>query len=72
MVLLAPAALPAEILIPAALPTSIGPYVAVMAVGFLIGVAGHMIRSRLLVLTGILIIGTVSVIVAFVIGKLGQ
>jgi hypothetical protein len=60
------------ILIPAALPTNISPYAAVMAVGFVIGVVGHVIRSRTLILTGILIVGTVSVIVAFVIGKLGS
>lgn len=59
------------ILVPAALPTTIEPYVVVMAVGFLIGVAGHMIRSRVLVLAGILIVGAVSVIIAFVIGRLG-
>jgi hypothetical protein len=59
------------ILVPAALPTSVGPYVAVMAVGFLVGIAGHMSRSRALVLVGIVIVGTVAVIVAFVIGKLG-
>jgi hypothetical protein len=59
------------ILVPAALPTSVTPYVAAMAVGFLIGVAGHLSRSRTLILVGILIVGTVSVVVAFVIGKLG-
>ena len=59
------------ILVPAALPITIDPYVAVMAIGFLIGVAGHLSRSRTLILTGILIVGAVSVIVAFVIGKLG-
>ena len=60
------------ILVPAALPTSVVPYVAVIAVGFVIGITGHLIRSRTLILTGILIIGTVSVIVAFVVGKLGS
>jgi hypothetical protein len=70
MVPLAPALLP--VLIPAALPTNIGPYVAVMAAGFVIGVAGHLARSRILIVAGILIIGTVSVIIAFVVGKLGQ
>ena len=60
------------ILVPAALPTSIDPYLAVMAVGFLVGVAGHLSRSRALVIVGIVIVGAVSVIVAFVIGRLGQ
>jgi hypothetical protein len=59
------------ILVPAALPTSVAPYAAVIAVGFLIGIAGQVIRSRTLILSGILIIGTVSVIVAFVVGKVG-
>jgi hypothetical protein len=58
------------ILVRAALPTSVYPYVALIATGFVIGVVGHLTRSRPLILTGILIVGTVSVIVAFVIGKL--
>jgi hypothetical protein len=58
------------ILVPAALPTSAGPYAAVMAVGFLIGIAGHITRSRTLILTGILLVGAISVIFAFVVGKL--
>lgn len=59
-------------LVPAALPTSIGPYVGVMAAGFLIGIIGQMNRSRALTVAGILIVGAVAVIIAFVIGKLGQ
>jgi len=55
-----------------AVTTSIGPYAAAMGLGFVIGVAGHVIRSRPLILTGILIVGGVSVYVAFVVGKLGQ
>ena len=58
------------ILVPAALPTAPGPYAAVMAVGFLIGIYGHLIRSRTLILTGILIVGLISAIFAFVVGKL--
>jgi hypothetical protein len=57
------------ILLPAALPTHIGPYIAVVAVGFAVGIAGHMIRSRILILTGILIVGAVAVIFGFVVGK---
>ena len=57
------------ILIPAALPTSPGPYAAVMGLGFLIGIYGHMARSRTLILTGILIVGLISAIFAFVVGK---
>ena len=58
------------ILVPAALPTSPGPYPVVMAVGFLIGIYGHLSKSRTLILTGILIVGLVSAIFAFVVGKL--
>jgi len=59
------------VLTPAALPTNIGPYAAVMAAGFVIGIAGHITRSRPLILAGILVVGAVSVVVAFVIGRLG-
>jgi hypothetical protein len=58
------------ILVPAALPTTVGPYAVAMAVGFLIGVIGHITRSRTLILTGILIVGLVSAVFAFVVGKL--
>jgi hypothetical protein len=58
------------VLIPAALPSSPGPYAALMAVGFLVGIAGHVMRSRTLILIGILIIGMISAIFAFVVGKL--
>jgi hypothetical protein len=44
--------------------------VAVVATGFVIGILGHVIRSRPLILTGILIVGAVSVIFAFAVGKL--
>jgi hypothetical protein len=54
------------------LSTGVGPFAAVMAVGFLVGVYGHVIRSRVLIITGILLVGGVSAYVAFVLGKLGQ
>jgi hypothetical protein len=57
-------------LIPAAAPTSVGPYATAMAVGFLIGVFGHVIKSRLLILTGILIVGGVSAYFAFGVAKI--
>ncbi len=57
------------ILAPAAT-ASLGPYAAVIAVGFLIGIIGHVYRSRPVILTGILIVGGVSVYFAFVVGKL--
>ena len=37
-----------------------------LALGFLIGVLGHVIRSRTLIITGILMIGLVSAYFAFV------
>jgi hypothetical protein len=59
------------VLTPGALPSNIGPYAAVMAAGFVIGITGHIMRSRMLIVAGILIVGTVSVVVAFVLGRLG-
>ena len=38
----------------------------VLALGFLVGVVGHIIRSRTLILTGILVIAVVSAYFAFV------
>jgi hypothetical protein len=49
--------------------TDLGPYAAAMGFGFLIGVWGHLIRSRALILTGILIVGLVSAYFAFIVGK---
>jgi len=43
---------------------------AVMAFGFLLGVVGHIVRSRTLIVTGIVIIAAVSAYFAFVVGKL--
>jgi hypothetical protein len=57
-------------LIPLAAATTVGPYAAVLGVGFLIGVFGHVIKSRLLILTGILIVGAVSAYFAFVVAKI--
>jgi hypothetical protein len=37
-----------------------------LALGFLIGVLGHIVRSRTLIITGILTIGLVSAYFAFV------
>jgi hypothetical protein len=38
------------------LPRSIGPYVSLMLLGFLVGIAGHLTRSRWLVAIGVLMI----------------
>jgi len=40
----------------AVLPESIGPYVALMGVGFAVGIFGHLTRSRWLVAIGIIMI----------------
>ena len=58
------------VLVPAALPTTVGAYVGILAVGFLVGIAGHMARSRILIIAGILIVGVVSIVFAFGVGKL--
>jgi hypothetical protein len=38
------------------LPESVGPYVSLMMAGFLIGVLGHLTRSRWLVAVGIILV----------------
>jgi hypothetical protein len=55
---------------PIAAATSPGPYAVAIGVGFVIGVYGHVIHSRMLILTGILIVGAVSGYFAFGVGKL--
>ena len=54
----------------AAAGTGLGPYIAVLVVGFIVGIVGHMTRSRLLILAGILIVGVTAVYFTFVVGKL--
>jgi len=49
--------------------TSVGAYAAVMGFGFLVGAYGHVIKSRTLILAGILIVGLVSAYFAFVVAK---
>jgi len=41
------------------------PYVIGVALGFLIGAAGHVVRSNLLIMTGILLIGVATALFAF-------
>jgi hypothetical protein len=57
-------------LLPTAAATSVGPYAAAMAVGFIVGAFGHVIHSRTSILTGIAIVGFVSAYFAFAVGKL--
>lgn len=58
-------------LLPAAAPTSVTPYAVAMAVGFLVGVIGHINKSRPLIIAGIFIVGAVSAYVAFGVAKVG-
>ena len=46
------------------------PYAVAIGVGFVVGVYGHVIHSRTLILMGILIVGGVSAYFAFGVGKL--
>jgi hypothetical protein len=57
-----------DILVLAAAAT-VTPYAIAMGAGFLIGVFGHIIKSRTLILIGILIVGLVSAYFAFVVAK---
>jgi hypothetical protein len=54
------------LLVPAAGASHLGVFIAVLSFGVVIGVFGHIIKSRTLILTGILIIGLVSVYFSFV------
>ncbi len=38
----------------------LGAFAALVALGFVIGIAGHIVRSRTMVITGILVIGMVT------------
>jgi CHASE2 domain-containing sensor protein len=45
-------------------------WIAVLVVGFVVGVLGHVVGSRLLILAGILIVGGFSAYFAFGVGHL--
>lgn len=53
-----------ELMAPVAdvLPRSVGPYVTLMLVGFLTGIAGHLTRSRWLVAIGVLMVFCATVV----------
>jgi hypothetical protein len=53
-------------LILAAQQSHLGVFIAVLALGLVVGVFGHIIHSRTLILTGILMIGLVSAYFSFV------
>ena len=44
----------------------LGVFIALLGFGLLVGVFGHIIRSRALIITGILVIGLVSAYFSFV------
>ncbi len=43
----------------------LGVFAGLVAFGFVLGVAGHVIRSRTMVITGILVIGLVTAVYVF-------
>jgi hypothetical protein len=47
----------------------LGPFVAALVVGLVVGVFGHIIGSRALIITGIAVIGLVSIYFEFVVAK---
>jgi hypothetical protein len=50
----------------------LGVVVAALVFGFVVGVVGHIIRSRTLILTGILVIGLTSAYFSFVLQPSGK
>jgi hypothetical protein len=50
----------------------LGLFTAAIALGLVVGVVGHIIRSRALILTGILVIGVVSAYFSFVLQPSGR
>ena len=59
-------------LVLAAASSHIGVFTAVLALGLVIGVFGHIIRSRALIITGILVIGLVSAYFSFFLQPSGK
>jgi hypothetical protein len=53
-------------LVLAAQSSHVNALIVVVAIGFGIGITGHLIRSRMLIVLGIVIIGVTSAYVAFV------
>lgn len=50
----------------------VGAFTAVIGFGLVVGVIGHIVRSRTLILTGILIIGAASAYFSFVLQPSGK
>jgi hypothetical protein len=60
------------LLVLAASSSHLGLFTAALAVGLVIGVFGHIIHSRTLIITGILVIGIVSAYFSFVLQPSGR
>jgi hypothetical protein len=60
------------ILVLAASSSHLGVFTAVLALGLIVGVFGHIIHSRTLIITGILVIGLVSAYFSFVLQPSGR
>ncbi len=50
----------------------LGVFTALLALGLIVGVFGHIIKSRALIITGILVIGLVSAYFSFVLQPTGR
>lgn len=53
----------------AAASDNLAPYAVVMGVGFLVGIYGHVIKSRTVILIGIALVGGVSAYFVFFVAK---
>jgi hypothetical protein len=62
----------ATMLVFAAESNHLAPVVVALAVGLVVGVFGHIIKSRTLILTGILVIGLTSAYFSFVLQPSGK
>jgi len=51
--------------------SNVNVWIGALLVGLVVGVSGHIVRSRTLIVTGILIIGLVSAYFAFVLQPMG-
>ncbi len=60
------------ILVLAVASSHLGVFTAVLALGLIVGVFGHIIHSRTLIITGILVIGLVSAYFSFVLQPSGR
>ena len=50
----------------------LGVFTALLAFGVIVGVVGHIVKSRTLIITGILVIGLVSAYFSFVLQPTGR